>query len=323
MLAVRTVERAVPEGDQVLIRVATAGVAYGDLLLREGLVPGAGSSPVPGYDVVGVVEEAGPTARFSPGDRVAAWTGGTGGYTTRALVSDRYVVIVPDSVTDETASALVLTYITAWQMLTRASSVGEGGTILVHGATGAVGQAVVELARLRGLRVIGTGSSRRLAALSGDDFVGVDRAGDWSAEVRRAASDGVDAAFDGVGGRVGRRSLSLLRTGGTLVVYGATGALRNGRRSIVGLAGAALGSAWATSMGLFVRGIGIQGYVSTRFVADHPAWFASDLTLLLELAAEERIAPRIAATLPMERAAEAHRMLARGVEGKVILRSDS
>jgi NADPH:quinone reductase-like Zn-dependent oxidoreductase len=319
VLTLRDVDLQPPSAGELQLRVTAAGVAFGDQLLREGLVPGSGPSPVPGYDVVGVVEQVGAGSAFASGDRVAAFTGGTGGYASRALVRSELATPVPADLPDDVAVATVLDHSTAWQMLTRVTAVGEGGTVLVHGATGAVGRALVELAHLRGLRVIGTASAQRLDRLAQTGATAIERAGDWTGQVRRAAPQGLDAVFDGVGGPVGRRSFGLLGAGGTLVQYGATGGLRAGRRNLVGLGTTALGGLRTSALGLFMGGVGVHGHVSTRFVPAHPAWFRDDLDELLRLAAAGTIRPRVAVRMPLEEAAEAHRLLGRGTDGKIVL----
>ena len=303
----------------VRIVMEAAGVAYGDLLLREGMVTGAPPHPIPGYDSIGVVDSVGAgVTGISIGDRVALRTDGTGAYSTHVEGSAAYVVPVPQGVRAHQAVALVLNYVTAWQMLTRVAPVGEGGTIVVHGAAGGVGSALAELGRLRGLIVLGTASESRREGLESRGVRAFDRLS-WTREIAAAVPHGVDAVFEGVGGGTSRRSLALLGPGGQLVSYGVSSILANGRRSVRGLVGAIARPARASSFDLFRRGIGMNGYLSASYVPAHPDWFRRDLSTLLGLLEDGAIAPVIAAEFPLSHAAQAHRAIASGATGKVVL----
>ncbi|WP_432519121.1 zinc-binding dehydrogenase [Kineococcus sp. SYSU DK006] len=313
-------EFADPAPGGVRVAVQVAGAAYGDVLLREGLVPGTEFPVTPGYDAVGIIEAVGEgVTELVPGQRVVVRTAGSGGYATHVEVSQDFAVAVPLDLDAAALVALPLNYVSAWQMLTRVAPAAPGSTVLVHGAAGGVGGALAELAQLRGLTVIGTASASRLEALTAGGVVAVDRAGDWVRAVRAAAPDGVDTVFDGVGGATSRRSFTLLGAGGHLVVYGITGGLRRGRRSPLALAGTAAGTLRQSALGLFGKGLGIDGYMSASYVPAYPKRFREDLTELAALLTRRAISPRIAARLPLAQAAEAHRLLADGVSGKIVL----
>lgn len=313
-------EFGLPGAGAVRVAVDAAGVAYGDLLLRNGLTPGTRLPATPGYDAVGTVDATGSGVHeLSVGDRVLVHTGGTGGYATHVEARAQLAVPVPDGIDEVAAVALVLNYVTAWQMLTRVAAVGTGGTVVVHSAAGGVGSALAELAAVRGLHVIGTASRTRIGTLEARGITAVVREPGWAGAVRKIAPDGVDAVFDGIGGHVGRESFGLLGAGGHLVTYGASGALKDGRRSLVGLARAGMGGVRPSALTLLRRGVAVSGYLSATFVPAHPTWFREDLTALLALLADGVIAPAIAARLPLTQAAEAHRLLARGVPGKIVL----
>ncbi len=295
-------------------------MAYGDVLLREGLVPRTRFPVTPGYDAVGVVEAVGEgVTELARGQRVLLRTPGSGGYATHVEVSQDFAIAVPVDLDAAGLVALSLNYVSAWQMLTRVAPAAPGGTVLVHGAAGGVGGALVELARLRGLTVIGTASAARLEALAARGARAVDRRGDWVRAVRAAAPDGVDIVFDGVGGATGRRSFSLLGAGGHLVVYGITGGVQRGRRSPIALASTAAGTLRQSALSLLSKGLGIDGYLSASYVPAYPDRFRQDLTELVALLARQAISPSIAARLPLAQAAEAHRLLAGGVSGKIVL----
>ncbi|MGB9012519.1 MAG: alcohol dehydrogenase catalytic domain-containing protein [Aeromicrobium sp.] len=156
---------------EVLVEIEAAGVAYADVLMRRGIYPESPALPfTPGYDVVGRVV-AGP---LPAGLRVAALTV-TGGYATHVLVRADEAVPVPDGVEPAQAVALVLNYVTAHQMLHRVARVRAGETVLVLGAAGGVGQALLELAAVAGIRAIGTASGSRTSLLQARGALAIDR----------------------------------------------------------------------------------------------------------------------------------------------------
>jgi NADPH:quinone reductase-like Zn-dependent oxidoreductase len=309
-----------PAPGSVRVVVQAAGVAYGDVLLREGLVPRTSYPVTPGYDAVGVVDAVGlGVATPTVGERVVVRTEGRGGYASHVEVSADFAIVVPAELDAAALVAQPLNYLSAWQMLTRVAVTPAGGTVLVHGAAGGVGSALAELAQLRSLRVIGTASAARLPALTERGVEAVDRGSDWARGVRARAPGGVDTAFDGTGGPTSRRSFGLLAPGGHLVVYGITSGLVGGRRSPTALARTAAGTLRQSALGLFSKGLGIDGYLSATYLPAHPQRFREDLTELVALLQRGAISPTIAARLPLEEVGQAHRMLAGGVTGKIVL----
>src|SRR5437867_3507889 len=154
-----------PGPGEVCVRVLAAGVSFTDALLRAGTYLGGPKPPfTPGYELVGVVEQLGPgCSRLRVGDRVAALTV-WGADAERVCVPEKYAVEVPEDLDPAEVVSLVLPYVTAYQLLHRVARVKGGETVLVHGAAGRVGTAVLELGALAGLRLYGTASARDLAA---------------------------------------------------------------------------------------------------------------------------------------------------------------
>src|SRR2546425_9159052 len=145
---------------EVRVRVLAAGGSFSDGLLRAGVYLGGPKPPfTPGYELVGVVEELGPgCSRLREGDRVAVLTV-WGANAESVCVPERYAVEVPEDLDPAEVVSLVLPYMTAYQLLHRLARVKSGETVLVHGAAGRVGTAVVELGVLAGLRLYGTASA--------------------------------------------------------------------------------------------------------------------------------------------------------------------
>ena len=221
----RVVEDEVPRPGpgEVLVRVLAAGVSFTDSQLRAGTyIPACPKPPfTPGYELVGVVEELGPgCSRLRVGDRIGALTV-WGADAERVCVPEASAVEVPEDLDPAEVVSLVFTYMTAYQVLHRTAKAKSGETVLVHGAAGRVGTAVLELGALAGLRLYGTASARDRAAVERLGAVAIDyRSEDFLARVRELTGDGVDVVLDWLGGPLSLRSFRALRPGGRLVVFG-------------------------------------------------------------------------------------------------------
>ncbi len=312
-----------PGGRQALVEMLATGVSFAEQGMRRKRYPGQPKFPfVLGYDLVGVVTAVGPDAdRALVGRRVAAVTK-TGGWTTHALVDAHDLVALPDAVDAAEAETVVVNGITAWQMLHRKAQVGAGQTILVHGASGGVGNTLVQLARHAGIRVIGTASPRHHDALRAMGAEPIDYEDPSLADrVRDLAPGGVDAVFDHLGGPSFERSFGLLAQGGTLVAYG-TAAQLNADNNVI-----------LTFAGLYAR-LGLWSLLPNRrralfynFWAGklvRPARFrsrlASDLTEVLSLLADGSVTPHVAARIPLHDASRAMTLAeSRTIYGKVVL----
>src|SRR5213596_2387726 len=231
----RVAEDDVPQPGQgeVRVRVLAAGVSFTDAQLRAGTYLGVPKPPfTPGYDLVGVVEELGPgCTRLRAGDRIASLTV-WGADAERVCVLEANTVEVPADLDPAEVVSLVLTYMTAYQLLHRTAKVKRGETVLVHGAAGRVGTAVLELGAVAGLRLYGTCSARDMAAVERLGAVAIDyRNTDFLARVRElTGGEGVDVALDSLGGPISLRSFRALRPGGRLVVFGRYSTLSHGHK---------------------------------------------------------------------------------------------
>lgn len=310
-----------PGRGQVRLRVLATGVAFADVLMREGLYPSMPPYPfAPGYDVVGEVDAVGPDAGLSVGQRVAALTV-TGGYARYIVVPAEDCVPVPEGVDSASAVALVLNYLTAYQMLYRVAAVTAGSRILVHGAAGGAGSALVELAALTGCAIYATASKPKHGLLTRLGAVPIDyRSEDFVARIRELTGTGVDAVFDPIGGSHWRRSFATLRPGGVMVCYGASMTTSGGRRNFWNILRFLVGMPLYTPLSLLHKSLGVNGFNVTLWKKSRPDLYRADLTTLLRMLAEGKIAPVIAARLPLERAAEAHALLnSASVSGKIVL----
>lgn len=313
-----------PGADEVVVAVRAAGVAFGDIMLREGLRRDLRPPTIPGYDAAGIVAAVGANVtEMQPGDSVAAKTpGSTGGYATHVLAPSWAVVPHPAQLDPAAITSLVLNYVTALQLLTRAVALADGATILVHSAAGGVGSALLQLGALRGMRMFGTASAGKADFVAAQGGIPIDyRAEDYARRVRAVAPAGLDAVFDGLGGDSWRGALPLLRPGGHLVIYGASAGFKNGRRSVPGLLRAVLRAPRTSYLTYFQRGVGVTGYNSDAIIPARPDWFRHDLARLIGLLADGAIAPAIHRTFPLANAAAAQEELGTGrATGKIVLR---
>jgi NADPH:quinone reductase-like Zn-dependent oxidoreductase len=316
-----------PGAGEVRIKVLAAGTGFTDTFIRRGRYPDfKGPLPfTPGYDLVGVVEQTDPGVAAPREGQLVADLCVVGGYAQYAIRPARFLVPVADGVDLAEAVCIPLSYLTAFQMLTRYRRLPPGATILVIGASGTVGTALLDLARHLGLKAIGTCSATNLPAVERFGATAIDyRAGDFVAAVRqltagREGGAGVDAVFDAIGGAHFRSSFACLASGGLLVGYGSQ-AMAVGRE---GLPSAALGLAWLKlwgALGVLFGGRRAVFYsITTRRLA-HPEEFKADMATLFELLRVGAIHPVVIDRLPLAAARQVHaRIDAGGLGGKIVL----
>jgi NADPH2:quinone reductase len=314
-----------PRRGEVRVRVLAAGVCLPDLMMREGIHPERPPLPyTPGWDLVGTVDRLGDgVSGMEPGQTVAALPI-RGAYAEFVCLPRDRLVPVPAGLDPAEAVSLVLNYVTAYQMLHRSVTVRPGQRALIHGAAGGVGSALLQLGRLAGLEMYGTCSARGAPAVRDLGGVPIDYAQhDFVDEVHRLTGDGVDVAFDGIGGRHIWRSRTALRPGGTVVAYGLTSSLQGGRLASgrrhrfhgLGVFGLYMAAGWLLPGRRRVVPYSIQWLERRR-----PAWFRADLTALFDLLGQRRIVPLIAERVPLAAARYAHERLGQGgVTGKIVL----
>lgn len=317
------VDAPMPEcaADEVVIQNEAVGVAFADVLIREGLYPGVPLPATPGYEVVGVVVSKGQAVEgVEIGARVAALTVHRG-YARYVNVPAAWVVVVPPSLDSATAASLVLNGLTAIQMLTRSVALPSTRSILVWGAAGGVGSILLDLARHFGVTAYGVASGARTEFVGRKGAVPIDRSqGDVADTLKRYAPKGVDAVFDGVGGTNVAVSQRCLNEGGMVVMFGVQGGLVAGRRKLVHLLRSVLGSPRFTAFSIMKSNRGLKGYMVEPLARQFPDRYRNDLTAVFELAASGAITPQVDEILPMSKVAEAHRRMNQGThQGKIVL----
>jgi NADPH:quinone reductase-like Zn-dependent oxidoreductase len=328
--ALRVVEEECPEpkDGEVRVRVLAAGVSLPDLMMREGVHPETPALPfTPGWDLIGVVDRLGAgISAIEPGQIVAALPI-SGAYAEFVCLPQRELIPVPSGLDAAEAVSLVLNYVTAYQMLHRSAKVRPGQSVLIHGAAGGVGSALLQLGRLVGLEMYGTCSSRGASAVSDLGGIPIDyQHQDFVKEIHRLTSEGVDVVFDGIGGTHIWHSRKALRPGGTVVAYGLTSSLRGGRLASsrsgrrhrfrgIAIFGLYIAGGW-----LFPGRKRVVPYSIQWLKRLKPAWFRQDLIALFDLLQQQKIKPLIAQRFPLAEARHAQKLLGKGgVTGKLVL----
>jgi NADPH2:quinone reductase len=302
-----------PGPRQLRVRVRAAGVGSTDLIMLAGKYRYAPKIPfVPGYEVAGVVEAIGSDITgFEVGQRVAALT--VYGAFAEVLVREaEHFLPIPDGVSDPEAAAVILNYVTAWQMIHRVAKVQSGQTALVTGASGGVGTAALQLLRLAGVKTYGAASAPKHDTLRSIGAIPIDyRAGSIDRLTRALEPKGVDYVFDAVGGANIGLCIGALRRGGTLVGFGfmrASGMLSQ----LAMFANIFLGARLRGRLGKF--------YGITMLYRRDPKPFREDLPKIFALLAQKKIDPLVNRTFPLLEARQALELLAAGsVEGKIVL----
>ncbi|MFP3505695.1 quinone oxidoreductase family protein [Burkholderia sp. SIMBA_062] len=300
-----------PGAGEVRIRQTAVGVNFVDIYFRTGAHPLPALPDALGVEAAGVVDAVGPgVTALVPGQRVAYAGLPTGSYASLRTLPAERVVPVPDGVSDDAAAAGLLKGITVYMLLHRVRQIGAGDTVLVHAAAGGVGLLATQWARALGARVIGTVGSAAKAALvraHGAEAVVDYREEDFVAAARAfGGGAGVDYAIDGIGGDVLTRTLGVVRPFGMVASIGQVAAI--GARQTIDLD--ELGPA---------RSIALARPSVLGFIARDVAGYREAARATLERLAHG-MHVEIGARLPLERAADAHRLLeSRQTTGAVVL----
>ncbi|PYS92558.1 MAG: alcohol dehydrogenase [Acidobacteria bacterium] len=302
----RLEEVAKPEvaAGTVLIKTEVAGINYADTMLRKGTYLTRPSLPfTPGFEVAGRIEEVGAGIEgLRVGQRVMAKMQG-GGYAEYAVVQAGQVTPMPDGLEFGTATALLAQGLTALGLL---KGLQAGQSILVHAAAGGVGSLLVQLAKLKGARVIGTASTAAkleiVKELGADAAINYTEA-DWPEQVRAATPNGagVDLLIEMVGGEVGAQNVKCLAPGATMIIYGAA----SGRDFPL------------SALSLLGKHLTVRGYT---LYSETEATLAEFTRELMAHVKEHRLQVLVQ-EFPLAQAADAHRAIeGRQTTGKVVLR---
>ena len=313
VLRVATRERPTAGRGEVVIRVAAAGINRPDVFQRQGrYAPPPGASDLPGLEVAGTVESVGECddepSRWAVGDRVTALVAG-GGYAEFVAVAAAHCLPVPPGLTIVEAAALPETFFTVWTNVFERGGLSRGEFLLVHGGSSGIGTTAIQMARAFGAHVVATAGSAakcdactRLGAAVAINY----RTEDFVARAREASDGhGMDVILDMVGGSYLPRNVELLAVDGRLVQI----ALLGGARAELDLNAVMRRRLTITGSTLRPQSIAAKARIARSLEAR--VW---------PLLADGTIRPVVHATFPLDRAADAHRLLEQGDHiGKIVL----
>jgi NADPH:quinone reductase len=298
---------AEPAAGQVLVRVRACGVNPVDTYIRAGGYPRLPALPWrPGTDIAGIVERVGAgVAGWKPGDRVYGHgvSAGSGGYAELAVCEDHQLHRLPQQVTFQQGAALGVPYGTAWRALVNRGEARAGETVLVHGASGGVGTAAVQMAQARGLRVFGTaGTAEGLAVVreqGAHEAFNHRDAGYVERLAQATGGRGVDLILEMLANVNLDRDLDLLAPRGRVVVVGNRGRIEIDPRKTMG-------------KDSDVRGMSLANASREELAGIHAGIVAGLETGTLK--------PVIGRELPLAEAPRAHALVMEpGARGKIVL----
>ena len=309
-----------PTDYETRIRILYTGIGFTDVLMRYGNYIYAPKIPfVPGYEIIGIVDAIGKQVTdISVGQSVAALTV-HGGYAEYNYLHPENLILVPDELEAIDAVCLVLNYVTAYQMLHRIARIQPGHSILITGASGGVGTALLQLGQLAGLnKMYGLTSPKKFDFVKQFGGTPIDYSmGDFTDIIRTREPQGIDAVFDAIGGRITYRGYTTLKRNGILVSFGVTGAIRNRKAHKFS---SLMSYITPLLLNMLPNGKRATFYGITRLYRKDPKPFYEDLQKLFEMLADRKIKPIVARILPLSEASNAHAMLEQGdVQGKLVL----
>lgn len=314
-LKLTEMDTPVPGKGEALIRIHAAGVNFPDTLIIRDLYQFKPPRPfAPGGEIAGEVEAVGDgVTAVKPGDRVLGMIG-NGGYATHAVTGAERLIKIPDAMPFEDAACFLFTYGTSHHALKDRAHIKEGETLLILGAAGGVGSAAIELGKAAGARVIAAVSSEEKAEvcreLGADATIVYDRDLDkdgqkaFSKQIKDAAGPhGCDIVYDAVGGAYAEPAVRALAWEGRFLVVGFPAGIPKLPLNLA-----------------LLKGCQIVGVFWGDAVRRDPEGHARNVAELFDLYAQGKIKPRISASLPLERAAEALTLIEeRRVMGKVVV----
>lgn len=297
-------------GGQVVVAVAAVGLNFADTLITRGKYQFKPDLPfIPGAEIAGRIVALGAGVNgYAAGDRVMAYVN-WGGAAEKIAIDAASLIKVPDSVADEIAAAISVTYGTAMHGLAERGALAAGETVVVTGAAGGAGQAAVEIAKLMGARVIAVASSaekRAIAAAAGADQTIEFPGGDLKDEVRSLTGGrGADIVYDCIGGEAAEPLVRALAWKGRFLVVGfAAGEIPKIPLNL-----------------LLVKGCDLRGVFWGEAVRRDPARHAFHMRQVLDWISRGKLKPKVHTVLPLDRIVDALAILdQRAATGKVILK---
>ncbi|MEM7375370.1 MAG: medium chain dehydrogenase/reductase family protein [Bacteroidota bacterium] len=310
-----------PKANEVRIKVLSTSACFTDTIIRKGFYPDLRGKKPPfslGYDMIGVIDKLGEGVNtFKVGQRVADLPV-LGAYSEYICLREDMLVPVPDGLDAAEAVCMILSYLTAYQMLCRFAHIKKGQRILITGAGGAVGTALLQIGKHFELEMYGTDSTAKHDLIKSLGGIPIDYKNENIFDrIKELTGSGVDAAFEGVGGKSFRLSRKCLKKGGILVPYGfaATKTMLQGLRALIDMQLIRF-KFW----NVFSTKRVTELYSIARLRREKRDWFAEDLSELFSLLSEGKLKPVIEKRIPLTEAKRAHELLDKGgIKGKLVL----
>ncbi len=310
---VNTTEIEAPKKGEVQIKVLASGFAWADVMMRFGMYPAMPKFPfVQGYDIVGEVIGVGEgISEYYQGKRVVAFLQ-WGGQCQYINLPPERLIEIPSSLDPYQVECLPLNYITAYQVLTRAAKVKENDTILVHGAAGGVGTAILQLARVMKIKVYGTASTAKQDIIRENGGFAIDyKTEDFAKIIKQKELNGIDAVFDIGGKGTYNNSAPLLKKKGAHILYGLID-ISNKMAFLVHIVKLNFKNIFTSQTGKFYS---VKGLYDKSFDE-----YKSDLLYLVKLLENKEINPVIAKVISLDEVSNAHKEFeAHKFVGKVIV----
>ncbi len=302
----------VPDKNEALIKVISASVNFADVMTRRGTYPMMPPLPaIPGVDCSGIVESVGKNvSRFRPGQPVAAL--GRGCYAEYMAADAGAVFPISEDIDMDEAAAIPVNYLTAYHMMHTMARLKEGQTILSYAAAGGVGTAVIQLAKLVGVTVIGltsTAEKADYARARGYDHIINYKTEDVVQSVKEiTGGKGVEIILNSVAGDTFDRDFKMLAPLGQIIWFGmAAGLPQTNLTEQLGVG--------------FLKSAGIRTFMLPSIFDLDPTLMARSSEILFNDLADKKIKPHIYERIPLAEAARAHELLESGkVQGKLILK---
>lgn len=310
-----------PSAGEVRVKVLAAGIGYADVMARRGEYILQRSRPfTPGYELIGEVVDWHTDIPNLPkwlqsGQRIAASLPKMAAYTEMIALPLERLVPIPDSTDIAVAAAIPLNYLTAVSLLERHSHLEKGDAVLIHGASGAVGEALCQLGKLKRLTMYGTASAKHRERLEAYGVHFIDYASqDFEKIIKDLEPNGISAVFDPIGGVYINKSYRLLKRGGVLVSY-----------AFAGSPGKIMSESLKGSFSNLLKRL-IPDGKRTDFCSEPEEvkkdipWYQHTLKTLFEQVEQGKITPTVSKVFPLKDAGEAQEFMAhREKPGKVVL----
>ena len=305
----------VPVGNEVVIESEAFGLNYADVMARRGLYREAPPFPcVVGYELVGKVVQCGPAADQSLlGKRVVAFCR-FGGYAKHVITNDYAAVPVGEEDAAELL-ALCTQAVTAYYMAEYLTPIHASDTVLIHAAAGGVGSILIQLAKLKGARVIakvGQAEKENVVKALGADFVVNYRKGDYAVQIADyLKGERLDISFNPVAGSTYKKDMALLGSGGRMLLFGGS-ELAQGKWGILSKLNFVRKMGLLLPIGLMMRSKNVLGVNMLKIADNKPIVLETCLKAVVQLFAEGKIKPQVGGVYPAEQLPEAHAALESG-----------